>query len=559
MVNVTTPVRDSDSVETSTTQHLTGGQALVASLLRGGVDTLFTIPGIQLDGFFHALWDERDAIRVIHTRHEQSTAYMADGFARVTGREGVCCVVPGPGLLNASAALSTAYSCNSPVLCVTGQIHSDYIGLDQGALHEIPNQIDLVRSVTKHAARATSPETIPGTVAEAFRQLRTGRPRPVEIEVPPDVLFAESAIELPDPYPARERSAGDPDLLERAAKLLGEAVNPLIFAGGGIQRSEAGDELIRLAEQLQAPVIVSRNGKGGISDRHYLTQGPLAEPEYFPNADVILLAGTRSAAVFGGIARTFAPGQTVIQLDIDAAEIGRNAPVSIGIEADAKAGLAELAERVGKYNRRRPSREAELNAFKQAATDRFNRVQPQADLALAIRAEVPDDGVIVGEFTQVGYWSFNALPVYEPNTFLTPGYQGTLGYGFTTAMGAKVGKPNVPVVSINGDGGFGFSLSELSTLVQHDIRLVTVVFNDNAYGNVLRYQRDDFGGRIIASELINPDYQQLARAFGVTGRKAETAAELRVQLREAIKADEPTLIEVPVGPMPDQWKVLGLR
>jgi acetolactate synthase-1/2/3 large subunit len=234
-------------------------------------------------------------------------------------------------------------------------------------------------------------------------------------------------------------------------------------------------------------------------------------------------------------------------------------PVEIGLEADAKAALTVLAERVGAHNSVRPSRSEELTEFKRAAEAKVNVVQPQAGFALAIRAEVPDDGVIVGEFTQVGYWAFVGLPVYEPNTFLTPGYQGTLGYGFTTAMGAKVGKPNVPVVSINGDGGFGFSLSELSTLVQHDIRLITIVFNDNAYGNVLRLQRDAYGGRVLASELVNPDYQLLAKAFGVTGRYAETPDQLRVQLREAIKADEPTLIEVPVGPMPDQFKALGVR
>lgn len=550
------PVRDIDNAEPKRT--LTGGEALVASLKANGVDTIFGLPGIQLDGLFSALYDERASIRVIHTRHEQATAYMADGYARVTGREGVCVVVPGPGLLNASAALSTAYSCNSPVLAVVGQIRSDLIDAGKGALHEIPNQIGLVRSVTKHAARAASAAEVPATVNEAFRQLRTGRPRPVEIEAAPDVLVAQAEISLPGPAGPRERFAGDPDLIERAARILGQADAPLIFIGGGVQRSEAGAELINLAEQLQAPVIVSRNGKGGISDRHYLAQGALAEREYLPRADVILLAGTRFADI-GGAERALSPSQVIIQLDIDPEEIGRNVPVAVGIEADAKAGLAALAERVGQYNRVRPSRKDELTAFKAAADARVNAVEPQAGLALAIRAEVPDEGIVVPEFTQVGYWSFLGLPVYQPNTFLTPGYQGTLGYGFTTAMGAKVGKPNVPVVSINGDGGFGYTMNELSTLVQHDIRLVTIVFNDNAYGNVLRIQKDEYGGKVLASELVNPDYAKLAGAFGITARRAETPDQLRTQLRESIKADEPTLIEVPVPSMPNLWKALALR
>jgi acetolactate synthase I/II/III large subunit len=556
VAQVVAPVQESAPESAGETQTLTGGQALVAALKQNGVDTIFGLPGIQLDGFFDALYDERDSIRVIHTRHEQATAYMADGYARVTGREGVCSVVPGPGLLNAAAALSTAYSCNSPVLAVVGQIRSDLIDAGKGALHEIPKQIGLVRSVTKHAARATTPESVSSVVNEAFRQLRTGRPRPVEIEVPPDVLVSVADIALPPAASSRERFAGDPDLIDQAARLLGEASQPLIFAGGGVQRSGAGAELLALAEQLQAPIIVTQNGKGGISDRHYLAQGMLAEREYLPRADVILLAGTRWSE-FGNVTRSLAPGQQVIQLDIDEDEIGRNTSVSVGIQADAKAGLAALANRVGAYNHRRPSREAELTGFKAAAAARINAIEPQAGFGLAIRGEVPDEGIIVPEFTQVGYWSFIGLPVYEPNTFLTPGYQGTLGYGFTTAMGAKVGRPDVPVVSINGDGGFGFTLSELSTVVHHDIRLVTIVFNDNAYGNVRRIQDEDFGGRVHASELTNPNYQKLAEAFGITGRRAETAAELRIQLREAIRADEPTLIEVPVGVMPNQRKVLA--
>jgi acetolactate synthase I/II/III large subunit len=549
----------STSIEgSSEPQTLTGGQALVQALKQHGVDTIFGLPGVQLDGFFDALYDEQDAIRIIHTRHEQAAAYMADGYARVTGREGICTVVPGPGLLNAAAALSTAYSCNSPVLAIAGQIRSDLIDVGTGALHEIPNQIGMVRSVTKHAGRADTPESVPAAVTEAFRQLRSGRPRPVEIEVPPDVLLGSGVVSFPSSAPERARFAGDPDLIDRAARFLGESKSPIIFAGGGVQRSGAGDELLALAEQLQAPIVVSRNGKGGISDRHYLAQGTLAEQEYLPHADVILLAGTRWVDAGSG-ARALRPGQVVIQLDIDPEELGRNAPVTVGIEADAKAGLAAFAERVGRYNHRRPSRKDELTAFKQAAEARINAIEPQAGFALAIRAEVPDDGIIVPEFTQVGYWSFIGLPIYQPNTFLTPGYQGTLGYGFTTAMGAKVGKPDVPVVSINGDGGFGYTLNELSTLVQHDIRLITIVFNDNAYGNVRRIQDEDFGGRIIASELVNPNYQTLAAAFGITGRRAETPAELRVQLRESIRADEPTLIEVPVGVMPNIRKVLAPR
>jgi acetolactate synthase-1/2/3 large subunit len=558
VAQVTAPVREMDVPTADEKRTMTGGQALVAMLKRQGVETIFGLPGVQLDGLFEALYDERDAIRVVHTRHEQATAYMADGYARATGREGVCLVVPGPGLLNASAGLSTAYACNSPVLCLTGQIRSDLIEFGRGLLHEIPHQLEMVRSVTKHAARATTPEAIPSTIQEAFRQLRSGRPRPVEVEVPPDTLFAEAEVELLPPFGPRERPAGDPDLIDRAAKLLGEAERPLIFAGGGILRSGAWDELLAFAELLQAPVILTSNAKGAISDRHYLAQSQLAERELSPRADVVLAVGTRFIGVVGEPRQTV-PGQTFIRLDVDDEEIERNQPADLAILADAKAGLSALADRATRYNRSRPSREPELVALKREIDERVNALQPQAGFAHAIRAELPDEGIIVGEMTQLGYWSNLGLPIYQPNTYLTPGYQGTLGFGFTTAMGAKVGRPEVPVVSINGDGGFGFTLNELSTLVQHRIGLVTIVFNDNAYGNVRRIQNVDYNGRTIASDLVNPNYLKLADAFGVTGRRAENPAELRIALRESIKADEPTLIEVPVDAMPNPWTALGLR
>ena len=537
---------------------MTGGQALVTALQGEGVDTIFGLPGVQLDGAFDALFDVQDRIRVVHPRHEQATAYMADGYARTTGKMGVCLVVPGPGLLNAMAGLSTAYACNSPVLCVTGQIQSDLIEFGRGLLHEIPNQLGMVRSVTKHAARATTPEAIPALVREAIGHLRTGRTRPVEIEIPPDTLFAEAEVAPLAPAAPRQRSAGDPELIERAAKLLGASERPLIFAGGGVLGAEAWDELTALAETLQAPVVMSANGKGALSDRHHLAQSTIGGMALLPEADVVLAVGTRF--VDPATAKwKLAPGRTVIQLDVDPTEIGRNYPVAVGIEADAKAGLAALTGRVAAYNRSRSSREAELAALKRDVAERVNAVQPQAGFALAIRAELPDEGILVSEMTQIGYWSNVGYPVYRPRTFITPGYQGTLGYGFPTALGAKVGNPDLPVVSVNGDGGFGFALAELSTMARHNIAATVLVFNDSAYGNVRRIQQEQMRGRLIASDLQNPDFLKLAESFGIAGRRTETPDGLRAALRESFAANEPTLIEIPVGPMPNPWTALGLR
>ena len=542
----------------TSTRELTGGQALVASLIANGVDTIFALPGVQLDGAFDALYAERDAIRVIHPRHEQAAAYMADGYARTTGKVGVCMVVPGPGLLNATAALSTAYACNSPVLCVTGQIQSDLIEFGRGLLHEIPNQLGMIRSVTKHAERATTPLEVPGLVQRAFSEVRYGRQRPVEIEIPPDTLFAPADVELLPPAELPERFAGDPETMEQAARLLGNARRPLIWSGGGVLRSGAWDELRRLAAHLQAPVVMTANGKGALSDRDPLAQNILAGIELLRDADVIFAVGTRfvdpATAKWGVI-----PDQTIIQMDIDPGEIARNTSVTVGIEADAKAGLAALAELVQHHGRQRPSRSAELEELKRSVAARARAVGPQAEYALAIRKALPDGGIFVSEMTQVGYWANFAFPVYEPHTYITPGYQGTLGYGFATSLGAKVAHPDRPVVSINGDGGFGFCLNELATMALHGIAAIAIVFTDDGFGNVRRIQQEQFGGRMIASDLLNPDYLKLAAAFGVAGRQADTPAKLRTAVEESVRAHEPTLIAVPIGEVPNPWTVLGVR
>jgi acetolactate synthase-1/2/3 large subunit len=538
---------------------MTGGQALVASLIANGVDTIFALPGVQLDGAFDALFEEQNRIRVIHPRHEQAAAYMADGYARTTGKVGACMVVPGPGLLNAAAALSTAYACNSPVVCVTGQIQSDLIEFGRGLLHEIPNQLGMIRSVTKHAERAVKPTEIPGLVQRAFSEVRRGRTRPVEIEIPPDTLFARDDVELLPPAEFPERLAGDPDSLERAAQLLAQARRPLIWSGGGVLGSGAWDELRRLARLLQAPVVMTANGKGALSDRDPLAQNILGGIELIAEADVILAVGTRFVDPATSAKWGLSPERVVIQMDIDPEEISRNFPATVGIEADAKAGLGALADLAEVACRERPSRVSELEKLKRDVAARARSVSPQADYALAIREALPDEAIFVSEMTQVGYWANFALPVYEPRTFITPGYQGTLGYGFPTALGAKVAHPDRPVVSINGDGGFGFCLNELSTMARHGIAAIAIVFTDDAFGNVLRIQQEQFGGRTIASDLWNPDFMKLADAFGVSGRRAETPTALRAAVEESVRADEPTLIAVPIGQVSNPWSVLGVR
>ncbi|MGH9174736.1 MAG: thiamine pyrophosphate-binding protein, partial [Vicinamibacterales bacterium] len=243
--------------------EMTGGQAIVRSLAGYGVDTIFTLPGVQLDNIFDALYEARDDIRVIHTRHEQATAYMAFGYAQATGKVGVCLVVPGPGLLNASGALSTAWACNSPVLCLTGQIFDHQIGKQMGALHEIPDQLGMIGHIAKWTASVNTPKDAPAAVQEAFRQLTSGRPRPVVIEMPPGVMGEPGDVTLLDPASNGASPELDEDALDKAAKILGKAKYPVIFAGGGA--IDAGDGLRQLAETLQAPIVMTPAGKGALS------------------------------------------------------------------------------------------------------------------------------------------------------------------------------------------------------------------------------------------------------------------------------------------------------
>jgi acetolactate synthase I/II/III large subunit len=535
-------------------ERLTGGQALVRSLVHEGVNTLFALPGVQLDFAFDALYDARDRIRVLHVRHEQATAYMADGYARTTGNVGVCMVVPGPGLLNASAGLATAYACSSPVVCLTGQVDSQAIDSGYGLLHEIPHQDAVLASLTSWSGRAFEPADIPGLVHQAFRRVREGRPRPVALELPPDVLQRTQQVRLGQPAPV-QLAASDPAQLREAAAILAKSQRPVIYSGGGTLVAGAWDELRDLAELLEAPVVMSVDGRGALSDRDDLAHTGVTGQALVQEADVVLGVGTRfwqPIRVWG-----LRPDAQVIRIDADHAEINRHkqAP-SVGMVGDAKlalAGLRDLLQSIGP----RPSRRDELRARKAVAADRLRAFQPQAAFTDAIRRALPDDGILVNDLTQVTFFATVGLPVYTPRTFIGPGYQGTLGSAFATALGAQAGNPDRPVLALAGDGGFLYSIGELATQRQHGLNVVSVVFNDEAFGNVLRTQEQAFGGRILGSQLVNPDFVALARSFGIDAERVESAPELEAALRSALAGRRPALIEVRVGPMSNVWPLIG--
>ncbi len=504
--------------------RMSGGQALVRTLKREGVEVIFGLPGVQMYGIISAIRDE-PGIRMITCRHEGATTYMADGYARAGNRVGVALVVPGPGVYNAAAGLSTAYSASSPVFMIAGQIPRDMIGKNIGGLHEINDQLDAIKPVTKWRMRALFPAEVANAVHEGFRQLRSGRPRPVEFELPPDAMVEVADIELPEPAPSNRKPANR-ESVAKAAELINAAKRPVIYAGGGVHLSDSHAELQAFAEALGAPVITSAAGKGAVSDRHPLTLGASLAPfgqlrEYLESADLIIAIGTR-------FMNALPPTETqVVQLDIDAEEIGRNHKKTFGVLGDIKGTLPLLTKAVKPGS---TSARASVEASVAAARKRFEagdaeRDEPQDSIIRSLRKGVPNDGIIVGGMTQIGYYSRPHWPTYEPRTYFDSGYSGNLGFEYPTALGIKVARPDRPVVSISGDGGFMYYSGELATAMKYGINVIAVVFNDNAFGNVARDLDQDFGGQYEAA-LHNPDFMKLADSYGVAGMRANSPTDV---------------------------------
>jgi acetolactate synthase-1/2/3 large subunit len=532
--------------------RMTGGQAVVKSIRREGVEFVFTVPGVQIMHIIDALYEERD-IQLITVRHEQSALYMADGYARVKGKPGVGLVVPGPGVQNALAGLGTAYACSTPVLLIAGQVESKDLGKGRGVLHEINDQLDIVRPVTKWCRRVMAPEQIPWAFHEAFRQMNTGRPRPTEIEIPPDVLGAEAEIAL---FPRGQLSSPQPDRKEirRAAQMLLSARKPLLWCGGGVILSDASPELTELSELLHIPVATTPTGKGAMSEDHPFSLGCGywglgAVRQALSQADVILAVGTRFTSQMHPRTALKKP-QHLIHMDADPAVIGKNYPAEVAIVADAKVALRALLDELGGEDLRKERWSvSELAGMHENHQNWLREKAPlQCGIINTIRKELRDDAVLVAGVTNMGTWCNLAYPVRRPRTFLTSSYYATVGYSFPTALGAKMAAPDRPVVCIVGDGGFIYACGELATAVRYGIHVITMIFTDNAFGATKVYQQTNFKDRVWGTELNNPDFAKLAELFGAKGMKAEPD-QLGQVLNEALEAEQPVVIEVPLPTM----------
>jgi len=534
---------------------MSGGEALAEALVMNGIDTVFGIPGIQLDPLFDAFFRSSNRLRVVHNRHEQGSAFMAMGYAQASERTGAFAVVPGPGLLNAMAAVSTAVAGNVPVLGITGQIPSYQIGLNYGLAHELRDQLAMSAGVVGWARRADSPAQVPALVREAFHFMRSGRQQPAILEVAPDQLAARAPVRAlpaaaPDPGPAV-----DPERIRAAAERLARAEQPAIFAGGGVFGAEA--ELRALAERLQAPVVESINGRGALPSDHPLCFNILAGQQIWEQVDVVLAVGTRLLAP--ALAWGRAQEIDVIRIDVDPTQIIKPRRPALALACPARDGLAALLAELGPAAGGAPQREAFLADCARARADvdaSLEKLGNLPELCRGLRAALPADGILVTDVTQLGYFARHAFPVSGPKQVLGPSYQATLGYAMPAALGAKLANPGRKVVAIAGDGGFLFTVQELAVAVQQGIGVVTVVLDNQSYGNVKTIQDQSFGGRNIAVDLVNPDFVALARAFGMPAVQATNGAELEAALRRFLAEDGPALISVPMPQVPSIWDMV---
>ena len=534
---------------------LSGGEALAKSLVREGVEVIFGLPGVQMYGLVAGIRDE-PGLRMVTARHEFSTTHMADGYARATGRPAVAMVVPGVGLYNAGSGIATAYARSSPVLLLAGEVPRAQIGKGLDGLHEIVDQSDLMKPITKYRKSILRPHEAPAAVNEAFRQMRSGRTRPAYIDMPPEGMVEREEVELLESVPG-ERAVCDESLIEEAAADILAANTAIIFAGGGIARSDAFDELREFTEMTGIPVVNSAGGKGVIPNSHpnsigtwVGSAGPIKD--MIDNADVIVAVGTRFTP-----RNPAGSGSKVIHIDPDQSILDRPHPNKLQLKGDAKSVLSKLLSALSDAGCDSEMM-AERHAFDKAALEEYKERDRSEDAAypwlVAIQDAYPDDATGIWGMTQLGYYSRQHFEVDRPWSYIDSGYMGTLGYAYPTAIGAKVGVPERPVICVVGDGGFMYASGELSTAVKYGINVVAVVFNDGAYGNVARDLDQDFGGS-YESDFVNPDFVAMAQAYGGQGFLATSPEELTSAIRSAIDADAPSIVEVKIGrlPRPKAW------
>lgn len=530
------------------TKRLTGGQAAVRALEEHGVEVAFGIPGVHTLALYDALIDS--SIRHILGRHEQGVGFMADGYARASGKPGVALVITGPGVTNVATAVGEAYTDSSPLLVLASAEDQRWAGKMMGHFHDIRDQTEAIRPVTASQSQATAVAEIAPAIGAAFARMANARPRPTYVEVPRDVLEAEGEVVIPGPI-ATERPAPAPEQIAGAVADLAAAKRVVIIAGGGAANADAGAGIGAIAERLGAPVIVSQTGKGVIPEDHPYALGNLwatGNPvdALLRKADAAIVIGTKLGGAETEDGEMPLP-RTMIRIDIDPEEIERNYRPSRAIVADARKGAEALAAALAEAGVSKTGwQPAEVAKARDGALETAFGAQNAAYLA-ALRRAIPRDGILVNDTTMMTYAAAKFYPCYAPRTFLVPAGYLTLGFSMPAGIGAKIAQPDKVVVSIVGDGGFQFTMHELATAKQFEIGLPIVIFNDSTYTAVKLDQAMRYDRRYIAVDLENPDFLKLAAAYDIPGVRANSPEELEAAVVEASQRPGPTIIDTPIA------------
>jgi acetolactate synthase-1/2/3 large subunit/sulfoacetaldehyde acetyltransferase len=543
--------------------ELTAGRAVVELLKAEQVRYIFGIVGATFLDVLDALYDDK-SVEYINVRHEQAAAFMADGLARVTGLPGVCLVTSGPGATNLLTGVAAAYVAHSPVVVLVGGVALEHAQKDAFQDFDL---VSLFRPVTKLAVQITKPERIPELLRSALRAAMTGRRGPVLVEIPRDVLndqVLSAALLAPEQYRVTHAQPPHPEAIREAARLLRQAERPLLLAGGGVTWAGANELVVRLGEQYAIPMITAYGRNDAVPNAHPLYLGPLGRagaPEAAAacrRVDLLLVVGSRLAQFTSHFDdRYIRPETRIVQIDVDARDIGRYYPVAVGIQADAReaclALLAALARDGARPDRAAWRHEAEtLRGQRRARLDAEARLdatpmKPQRVYA-ELRRALPPDTIVTLDAGAAPAYGYDRLQFARPRTFLTPLDLGGLGFAFPVALGAKLGRPEAPVLAIHGDGGFLMNAQELETAVRHRINVVTLVMNNNCWGSEKAYQKHFYGGRYIGCDLGNPRYDQYARLFGAEGYYVEHPDQVGDALRAALAAGKPAIVEIPIDP-----------
>ena len=536
-------------------QQIYGARAIVKCLEQEGIELVLGIPGLYNMPIFDALY-HHPTIRTITVRHEQAAAFMADGYARSTGKPAAILTLPGPGLTNALTGIGEAFSDSSPMLVLSTQVNRDFINQDRGLLHEMTGQFEMLGKLTKYSERITDGAEISTVFQRALHALRTGRPRPVQIEIPRDIQVSQ--VPWMDEPANQQATTASPEetsaQISAAADALSDAKRPLIYAGGGVIAGDASAELGQLAERLGAPVLTTGMGTGAIPGDHPLwcgtpwIAGGANVCDVVAACDAFLAVGTRFNQ--GMTADWSLPlPETTIRIDIDPDEIERNLPMQQKIVGDAKEILLALDAAIGHLGIHRngqvdPQLAKAQRAFKAGLAAKMGQTTPWAK---TLRDTLPRNAILSCDMSLFWADMLSIFPIYQPRSLLFPWGFGTLGFGLPEALGAKLGCPEKPVVAIVGDGAFLFTGGELATALQYNLNIPIIVPNNNAYGMIKVQQRDQYDGQFMGVDLANPDFVALAHAFGAYGTRVTTPESFAEALATALLADRPTIIDIPWG------------